>query len=291
MATYQSAVQELAARIKGSGILEIAAYDAAAVAALVASTAAGDSVSWKNVGSIEGLKLKEDIKAQQLSGDNALEDKYASDQTLKITFNQREAASEDVRAILRGALDVSGTPVAAAPVSGHSQVVASGGWHYDRFIPFDRQMGSKAKITPTSVTLGTNGAIVAGTDFAIVEQSPGSGIWGIVIWDSTTVTTEAQGVTILYDYTPLASQTTYSGGKTTIPYFMARITNVDEDGKLVRFWAFKCSLDGGYDLSFKKDDDSDPIVPNAVSATAILDQSVATPGKQLWKWYQERGIA
>jgi hypothetical protein len=291
MAAFQSTVQELAARLKGSGILEIAAYDAASVAALAASTAASDAISWKNVGSIEGLKMKEDIKATQLKGDNALEEKYASDQTLAISFNQREAASEDVRAILRGALDVSGTPVAAGAVSGFSQVVASGGWAFDKFIPFSRQNGSKAKITPTSVTAGTNGLLVLGTDYAIVEQSPGSGIWGIVIWDSSTVTTIAQTITIVYDYTPYASQTTYSGGKTTIPYFMARITNTDENGLLVRFWAYKCAIDGGYDLAFKKDDDADPIVPNAVSATAILDTSIATLGKQLWKWYQERGIA
>jgi len=290
MATYQSSLQEAAARLKGSGLLEIAAYDAAAVALLAASTSGTDAISWKNVGSIESLKLKEDIKATQLKGDNALEEKYASDQTLQISFNQREAASEDVRAILRGAFDVSGTPVAGSLVSGFSQVVASGGWAYDKFIPFTYQNGSKAKITPTSVTGGTDGALVLGTDYAIVEQSPGSGIWGIVIWDSATVTTLSQAMTIVYDYTPYASQTTYSGGKTTIPYFMARITNTDENGKIVRFWAYKCSMDGGYDLAFKKDDDADPIVSNAVSATAILDSSIATPGKQLWKMYQDRGI-
>lgn len=290
MAAFQSTVQELAARLKGSGILEIATYNAGSAAAIAASTAASDAVSWKNVGSIEGLKLKEDIKATQLKGDNALEEKYASDQTLVLSFNQREAASEDVRVILRGTFDVSGTPVTAAKVNDHSYVVSSGGWHYNKFIPFDFQNGDKSKITPDSVTLGVNGVIVLDTDFVIVEKESGSGIWGIVIIDSTTVTIEAQSVTIVYDYTPLTSQTTYSGGKTTIPYFMARISNTDENGLLVRFWVYKCAIDGGYDLAFKKDDDADPIVPNAVSATAILDTSIATLGKQLWKWYQERGI-
>jgi len=290
MAAFQSTVQELAARLKGSGVLEIAAYDAGSVAALAASTAASDSVSWKNVGSIEGLKIKENIAATQLKGDNALEEKYASDQTISLSFNQREAASEDVRAILRGSFDVSGTPVAAAIVNNHSYVISSGGWNYNKFIPFDYQNGDKSKITPGSVTLGVDGAIVLDTDFVIVEREAGSGIWGIVIIDSLTVTTEAQSVTIVFDYTPNASQTIYSGGKTTIPYFMARITNTDENGKLVRFWLYKCSIDGGYDLSFKKDDDADPIVPNAVAVTGILDTSVATLGKQLWKWYQERGI-
>jgi len=289
MADFQSSVQDLAARLKGSGVLEIAVYNAGEVAALVASTAASDAISWVNVGSIEGLSFKENIAATQLKGDNAVEDKYASDQTITIAFNQREAASEDVRVVLRGAFDASGTPVAGTLVEEHEQVISSGGWNYNKFIAFDYQNGAKTIITPDSVTLGVNGAIVLDTDFVIVEQTPGSGIWGIVIIDSATVTTEAQSVTIVYDYTPYASQTTYSGGKTTIPYFMIRITNTDESAKLIRFWAYKCSIDGGYDLAFKKDDDADPIVPNAVSATAILDDSLAT-GYQLWKQYQERGI-
>lgn len=290
MSTYQSTVQELAARLKGSGVVEIAPYSAASVALLAASTAGTDAISWKNVGSIEGLKMKEDIVSTRLKGDNALEEKYVSEQVLSVSFNQREGASEDVRAIVRGSFDVSGTPVAGSLVSGASQVVASGGWNYNKFFPFANQNGSKAIITPTSVTGGTDGLLTVITDYAIVEQSPGSGIWGLVIEDSTKLTTEAQTITIVYNYTPYASVTTYSGGKTTLPEFMLRISNTDENGKLVRFWAYKGALDTGYDFSFKKDDDADPVVPNVVAITFVLDTSIATLGKQLWKWYQERGI-
>jgi len=286
---FQSSVVDLTSRLKGSAKVEIAAYSAGSVAAIAASTAAGDAVSWASVGSVEALKIKEAIKKALLTGDNAFEDNFVSDQELKISFNQREAIQEDLRLILRGVLDTVGTPVAGSLVSGYSQVVAAGSWNYNKFIRFTYQNGSKAIITPTSVTLGTDGALTVITDFAIVEQSPGSGIWGIVIEDSTKVTTENQSCTIVYNYTPYASQTIYSGGKTALPYFMLRATNTDENGKLVRFWAYKCQLDDGYDFAFKKDLDADPIVSVPVSITAIGDDTL-TAGYKLWKWYQERGI-
>lgn len=290
MPKFQNSVQDLTAMFRGSALLEVAAYDAGSVAAMAASTSGTDAVSWTNVGSIDGLKFSEKIKSAQLKGDNALEEKYVSDQTMELSFNQREALREDVRAILRGSFDVSGTPVAASEVTGHSEVVSSGGWNWNKFVAFDHQNGDKSKITPTSVTGGVDGLLTLNTDYVIVEQEPGSGIWGIVLWDTSKITTESQSLTIIYNYTPYASQTTYMGGKTTMPYFMARLSNTDENGQLVRFWAWKMSLDDGMDFAFKKDDDSDPTVAQAIKATAILDTSVATPGKMLGKIYQEGGL-
>lgn len=290
MSAFQSSLQEAAARLKGSGLVEIAAYNAASVAALAASTAGTDSISWKNVGSVESLTLKEDMVVTQLKGDNALEEKYVSEQKLTVTFNQREGASEDVRAILRGSFDVSGTPVAAAQVVGYTgQSYAANETAAATFYPFTMQNGDGTVPITISISQdagGTPVALVADTDYTVTKAD---GLWGVTfiaggLYDPTK--TEA----FTYTYTPYASQTTYSGGKTTLPYFMLRITNTDEDAKIVRFWAYKGAIDGGYDLAFKKDDDADPIVPNAVSMTFVLDTSIATLGKQLWKWYQDRGI-
>jgi hypothetical protein len=226
----------------------------------------------------------------QLKGDNALEEKYVSEQKLTVSFNQREAASEDVRVILRGAFDVSGPPVAAAQVVGYTgQAYAANETAAATFYPFTMQNGNGA--VPTTISIvqnagGTPVTLAAGTDYTVTKAN---GLWGVTFiagGDYDPTKTEA----LTYTYTPYASQTTYSGGKTTLPYVMIRITNTDENGKLVRFWAYKGAIDGGYDLAFKKDDDADPIVPNAVSMTFILDTSIATLGKQLWKWYQDRGI-
>jgi len=292
MPKYQSSVQDLTAIFRGSAQLEIAPYNAGSVATMAASTDATDAVSWVDVGSIDGLVFSEALTSTQLKGDNALEVKYVSEQTLALEFNQREAIREAVREVLRGAFDVSGTPVAAGIVNNHSYVVSSGAWNYNKFIALDHQNGAGTIITPDSVTGGVNGALDVNVDYVITEQSPGSGIWGIVLTDSAAgkITTEAQTITIVYDYTPNASQTTYFGGKTSLPYFMARLSNVNEDGDLVRFWAWKLSLNTGMEFAFKKDDDADPTVTQAIKATAILDESVATPGKQLGKLYQVGGI-
>jgi hypothetical protein len=287
MSTYQSEVQDLTSRLKGSGVLEIAAYDADAVAAIAAGTGATDSVSWVNVGSVEGIKAKEAIAATQLSGDNAEEEKYASSHGITLSFNQREAMLSDARAVLRGSFDVSGTPVAGSLVEGAEQVIASGAWEYNTFIPIEHQNGSGAAVVVNSVSGSTNDTLVADTDYVVTVVD---GVYGIVIIDSATITTLSQSMTIDYDYTPYASKRFYTGGKTTLPYLMARLTNTDEDGKLVRFWFFKGSIDDGFDFSFKKDNDSDPVVATPVSMTFILDTSITTPGKQLMSWYQERGL-
>lgn len=112
--------------------------------------------------------------------------------------------------------------------SGIDQVVASGKWNYDKFIELTHQNHDLSKPTINSVTLGTDGAIVLNTDYAVVKDS-GTGHWGIVIRDSATVTTEAQSVTINTDYTPAAAQI-LSGGdsKTATPRFV-RITGPSEN--------------------------------------------------------------
>lgn len=288
MADFQSTVNDLTARIKGSGVLEVSAYVSASAIALAASTNGTDSIPWKNVGSIEGLSITENMTAAQLQGDNAEEEKYVSEHTVTVAFNQREAILEEVRAIVRGSFDVSGTPVAGTLVEDASQVVASGSWGYKNPIVIANQNYNLGAVTINSVTGGTDGLLVANTDYFVGTDSIGRTV--ITIIDSATVTTLSQAMTIVYDYTPYASQTTYTGGKTTLPYFMARISNTDEDGKLVRFWFYKGSMDQGLNLTLKSDKEADPVSPNACAFTFVQDNTIATKGKKLMKWYTERGI-
>jgi hypothetical protein len=288
MADFQSTVNDLTARIKGSGVLEVAAYSSAAVIALAASTSDDDSIDWKNVGSIEGLAITENMTATQLQGDNAEEEKYVSEHTVTVAFNQREAILEEVRAIVRGSFDVSGTPVAGSLVAGAEQVVASGAWGYNDPIVIENQNYNLGAVTVNSVAGGTNTTLVAGTDYFVGQDSVGRTV--VTIIDSDTITTLSQTMTIDYDYTPYASQTIYTGGKTTLPNFIARISNVDESDGLVRMWFFKGSIDQGLSLTLKSDKEADPVSPNAWSFTFVIDNNIATKGKKLWKYYTERGI-
>lgn len=288
MADFQSTVNDLTARIKGSGVLEVSAYVSASAIALAASTAGTDAITWKNVGSIEGLAITENMTATQLQGDNAEEEKYVSEHTVTVAFNQREAILEEVRAIIRGSFDISGTPVTAALVEDASQVVASGSWGYKNPVVIEHQNYNLGAVTVNSVTGGTDGLLVANTDYFVGLDSIGRTV--ITLIDSATITTLSQAMTIVYDYTPYASQTTYTGGKTTLPNFMARISNTDEDGKLVRFWFYKGSMDQGLSLTLKSDKEADPVSPNACSFTFVQDNTIVTKGKKLMKWYAERGI-
>lgn len=288
MADFQSTVNDLTARIKGSGVLEVAAYSSPAAIALSASTAGTDAITWKNVGSIEGLAITENMTATQLQGDNAEEEKYVSEHTVTVAFNQREAILEEVRAIIRGSFDVSGTPVTGSLVTGASQVVVAGAWGYKNPIIVEHQNYNLGAVSITSVTGGTDGLLVANTDYFVGTDADGLTV--ITPIDSATITTLSQTLTIVYNYTPYASQTTYTGGKTTLPNFMARISNTDEDGKLVRFWFYKGSMDQGLSLTLKSDKEADPVSPNACSFTFVQDNTIVTKGKKLMKWYAERGI-
>ena len=292
MADFQSTVNDLTARIKGSGVLEVAAYSSAAAIALAASTAPTDSVSWKNVGSIEGLAIKENITPTQLVGDNADEETYVSAHSVTVSFTQRESLLEEVRAVMRGSFDVSGTPVAGSAVPAQSDVFASGEWAFSTFIPLPHQNGDGSSITITSITASTDGVLGHDPD-SDPEWAPAveDGVYGFIVLPAASIAAgTAQSLTVVYPYTPTASQTIYTGGKSTLPNFMARISNTDEDGKLVRFWFWKGTIDTGMDIAFKSDQEADPVAPQPCAATFKIDNNVTVKGKKIMKYYTERGI-
>lgn len=129
---------------------------------------------------------------------------------------------------------VTKSSVAGSTVSGAEQVVASGDWNYNVFIPFTYQNGAGTQPTINSVTLGTDGAIVLNTDYHVVKD-PATGNWGIIIRDTTDVTTEAQTVTINTDYTPAAAKVITAGtNQTATPRYVKIIAPSEDDSSLTR---------------------------------------------------------
>ncbi len=108
---------------------------------------------------------------------------------------------------------VTRTTVAGTPVAGATQTESSGDWGYDDPIIIENQNGNGTELTINSVTGGTDGALVEGTDYFVGTDSLGQTV--VTIIDSATVTTEAQDMVIDYDYTPNASQTV-SGGTSKV---------------------------------------------------------------------------
>jgi hypothetical protein len=76
--------------------------------------------------------------------------------------------------------------------------------------------------------------------------------------------------------------TIYTGGRSTLPEFEARLTNVNEDGAVVELTAYRCSVDQGYNFAYQSDMAEDPIVTNELAMTAIIDQD-RPAGRQLYQ--------
>lgn len=276
MSTYQTSVQDSTALMEGSAKVSIAVY--------------AGSPSWLDVGIVENLAANEVMTISQRRGDNGVIDDHVSDHHGEITFDQVEALSEDARAIMRGTTFDTLSTVAADAVSGEDQVVQSGDWSFDGFIPLTGKESDGTEPTINSVTLGTDGAIVLNTDYAVVEDPDGSGNWGIVITDSATVTTEAQTVTINTDYTPAASHTVKTGGLASgLPRFMIKMENLNSSGKYVRLTFYSVRIDQGTQFAFKKDNDADNIVRNPIKLMADFDLT-KDQGLQLYDKYTEGGL-
>lgn len=287
MAEFQTSLQDATARIKGSGVLYVKPYVSADAIALAGD--GGDSYSWTNVGSLTGLAWDENMTATQLQGDNAEEEKYVSEQNITVKFDQREPALETVRTIIRGTFDTK-TTVAGSEVSGYTgQQYAANGTAVDIFYPFEFQNGDGT--VPTSISIVQDAAsadttLVADTDYIVMKSGD---VWGVLfVAGSSYDPTKTQDFT--YTYTPTASINLHSGGKTSLPYFMWKIVNTDENDKLISIYGYKASIDSGYSFAYKADTEADPVVPNAVSFTSIQDNTITTTGKKLYQIRSQRGF-
>lgn len=242
MSEYQTSVQDLGSILRGSGKLEIAAVSA--------------SPSYLDVGAIQGLKFTEELEVNAEENDNTDSTDRVTKQTAQVVCTLMEPLSDAARVILRNDLDTR-TPTLASKVSDEEQVVQSGGWDYNIFIPIEHQNSDGTIILldagVVTVVAGTNGALTVVTDFDMVRSN---GIWGIIVKDSSKVTTIAQTLTITYDYTPAASVLWQTGDKSTLTKFMAKITTKNDDNTyIVEF--YYGNIKKGMSLDYPKDDAND----------------------------------
>lgn len=234
-----------------------------------------DFSSLVDIGALRDPVFNSLVENQAIQFDNVDDlKKFVNGTKVQVSFNLAEINLTNLAKLDAGLMTV--TTVAGTLVSGAEQVVASGSWNYNVFIPFTNQNGAGTVPTINSVTLGTDGAIVAETDYVTAKQG---NTWGIIIWDSTTVTTEAQSVTIDTDYTPSASKKitmTDSGTKTLVAL---RLINTDENGL-----TFKIDIENGTNftpisIDFAGDDEEDvAILPVQFegSLVEIVDEQQTT---------------
>lgn len=187
---------------------------------------------------------------------------------------------------LRGDSDAYGT-VAGTLVSNYPYVVPSGSWNYDKFIELDHQNADGSKPTIDSVVGSVNGALVLNTDYYVVKNEAGA--WGIVVIDSATVTTEAQSITITYDYTPAASRYLSTGGDPIeIKPKVLRLTNTNADGENLQIIVYAARNAEGISLELPAYESGEPWrCPIVLEGRRDTSRS---QNDQLFKIVDEQGV-
>jgi hypothetical protein len=235
-----------------------------------------------DLGAMTGITFTETFEKVKVNSDNAGEiSSFIRNHKATLSGDMLEVNLANLN-IIRGGVDTY-TPAAGTEVSGHSEIITTGTWDHDQFIELPHQMYDLSKITPTSVTASTHGVLVLNTDYFIV-QDPGTNKWGIAVKD--TGVTDAENITVVYTYTPAASKTLTSGGKTTIAAKVVRVTNIDSStpAKVFRITLFKASNSDGISMTFQSDEQANG--PNTVRVTmeGVCDATAAV-GAQLFEIY------
>jgi hypothetical protein len=255
--------------------------------------------SFTGIGAADAIVLTETITPLDGEPDNAEKPRRAdgiASQEVTTTFNMWE--SDPVKlAALRGGIDVV-VQTAGTPVVGASQAMASGAWEYD--VPFQLQGQNASGLAPsiTSITGSVDGVILENTDF-FLQKDASTKKWSVVIIDSVTVTTEAQIMTVIYDYTPASKTEVSTGGIVAAGRVGIRLTNrtVDSADSVVaaelsiaegtNYWyvteydVFYCIVNVGETFTAKNKDDTNPTV---VTPMSLLGESDPTrvDGKNLY---------
>lgn len=259
----QTTVQESRAIRFGSGKFEVGETEQSLV----------------NLGAMRDIQFEELWERVRVMSDNA--------GTVNVGIREHRAALQgnlmeinlENLALIRGGLDTY-TVEDGTTVTGHEQVVNSGSWQLDKFIPFENQSYSNGdKVAPASLTVvGNDGTYTEDTNFYVAQDTAGN--FGIVVIDHTD-TEITDTLTLNYDYTPAEKKTFESGGKISISPRVVKVTNTNEEGKEFSITVFKAEVENGINIELPSDEEEDPAMTE-IRLEGEVDQS-KDAGKQLFK--------
>lgn len=172
--------------------------------------------------------------------------------------------------------------------AGAIQTVDSGDWGYNDPIRVENQNGDGSALTINSVTGGTDGLLVSGTDY--YEGTDEFGRTVITIIDSATVTTEAQDMVIDYDYTPSASRTMTAGSSSvSITPYQLRFRKQLASGTYYTVYIYSAVNTNGFSITMPRHDADEPnILEFAIQGQV---DTARTDLDQLFSIVDEYGIA
>lgn len=235
-----------------------------------------DGISYVDCGAVNGAKLTEELTVSTLENQNAEDRERVTDQKAMIEFDMIEFLNVNARNIMRGSLDTIET-TAGTPVTNHQQTIAAT-WTEKKFYKFDAEQYNGAVPTNISVVQSGGTTLSVNTDYFVIKNAFDE--WGVYIVDNGT-TNPALALTVEFDYTPAATTSYYTGGKSDLAEFYTRLTNVNDDGDIVRWTTLgKCTLAAGDEITYKKYNDADDRVSTPVKIRVRSDISL-TAGKRL----------
>lgn len=217
----------------------------------------GSSNPWTKAVFANGAAYAPAVESVEVSFDDVgvVYDQVAKE-TAEISISSGRVLDFDfVKDVTGGLYTKVTTP--GTPVVGANQVVNSGNWKYQTPFLIANQMGDGTAPTITSVTGSVDGALVANTDYFLIKL-PEAG-WAIYVKDSTTVTTELQNLTIVYNYTPAAQVKLTRGGVKVITPIELAFQTINSDGDYVQYFFYKCFSDGADGHGFGAEGSAEPI--------------------------------
>jgi hypothetical protein len=191
-----------------------------------------DSGSLVDCGALRNIRFTAEQITTVINSDNRGEILRKSRMMGRVEADLLEPGDADtLENIFKGIITKSA--VSGSPLSNETNITASGAWAYNTFIPFEYQDADGTAPVVDSVTGGTNGALTVNVDYIIVQHDDGR--WGIMILDSSTVTTLSQTITVQIDVTPAASKVLTGGtNQTATPRYVKIIAPSEDDSNVVR---------------------------------------------------------
>ena len=180
--------------------------------------------------------------------------------------------------------------IASAPVVGYSQAVLANASVIEQFLAFEKKQSDATVPTSIVITEDPSGAatvMVLGTDYIVGQD--GEGNWGITPLSGSgwTVT---EDFTIVYDYTPAASNTLNVGASSvTLSPKIVKFSHVNSAGKERSLTIWSATMgDGGFTFAFGSEVNEGV---NTVPITMEGDIDVSrTDGQQLITYLDEQSV-
>jgi len=276
MARAQTTPQLLNSVTMGSAKIEMRAY--------------GSSGAYTDLGLASGIEFTETITPAELKADNAspitvdLQEHSAS-----LKFDMLEQNLANIYALRGGSngLDTYAVTAATAVTVTDEPHTLTG----TNIVWLDHQNGAGTEVTAITVTKKPSGALTRNTDYVITVGPDGR--TGIARIDPAGVggLLTGGGVLVDYTYTPLASKSLSSGGKSSIGYLEVKLTNLKNIGgsdKAKTITVYKTQVQTGLDYKFPAGDSTDPLAyPVELKG---YDDATRVAGDQLYKIVDEQGV-